>query len=206
MPETEDNPQTPAAAEEEDAEQEGEDSSEHCVSAVVALLNIGGGGLLQATVISIAAALVGMFFSLLAPFFSSQKFGSGLITQCAMLASFAGFSLYAGRMFPDYAFLRSGLAFITATACDTAQVVYLQNHGLFVPEPDAEFPLTLLILILPGSLVCALAGSAGSRLQYGLGKFVRAEFQEFYESIGLAPRVAEPDEPEPDDIETKREE
>ena len=72
---------------------------------------------------------------------------------------------------------------------DIVQVDLWEQPGLFVPQ-EYE-PLHVLPFAVLGAMVCAFAGSLGSRWNRGIGAWLADELEEFCESIGMAPAADE---------------
>jgi len=135
---------------------------------------------IQAALVGIFANVLGAFLLLIFPLMLMAN--PVFFTYLGVLIGFVVGSAFAGHYFPHYAFYRSGLAFLFVSLADVIQVNYLeQRPGLFVMD---EYSLLQAIpFALLGALVCAFAGSLGSRWHRGIGEWLQEEWDEFRDSM-----------------------
>jgi hypothetical protein len=142
------------------------------------------GGMFQAVIVSIIANfLEAFFFPVFGRLFLLPGVFASFSGYLSALLSFVICSVGAGHLFPRFAFWRGGVAFLFATGQDAILVNVLHQPGVFIwegYEARLILPFTLL-----GMLVCAWACAFGSHLQRGLGAWIDAEMDEFFDSLGF---------------------
>lgn len=109
--------------------------------------------------------------------------------------AFAFVSLWAGHLFPRFAFLRSGIAFCFMVAIDLCLITY-GSMGVMLREESglSDFP-GIVAVIGVGVLFCAFAGAIGARLKRDFYSWVREEIEEFSQSISYHASTIKPQAP-----------
>ncbi len=135
--------------------------------------------LVQTALLGVLANIGGVFLLLMLPLL--LMINPIFLTYLGVLLGFVIGSAVAGHVFPHYAFYRCGLSFLFISVFDVVQVNLLGRPGLFVEQPYN------IVQLIPfaglGALVCAFAGSLGSRWHRGIGEWLLEEWEEFRLSL-----------------------
>ncbi len=100
-----------------------------------------------------------------------------------MLGCFALGSAFSGHLYPHYSFWRSGAAFCYIALIEGGLYCLGDISGIY-PWVDTEVTI-IVALSFGGGTVCAVSGWLGAFWKRSLIDFIRAEIDEFRESIGL---------------------
>ncbi len=145
------------------------------------VVHVFAAGMLQALLIGVLSNIAGVFILLALPVL--MMIDPVIFTYIGVIVGFVLGSAYTGYVLPHYAFYRSAASFLLITTMDVVRVNCMQQPGMFVGR-EYEF-VQVIPFALFGALVCAFAGSLGSRWNRGFGQWLEDEWMEFMESIGV---------------------
>jgi hypothetical protein len=155
------------------------------LSAGGVVLILAGAGL-QAFVLFMISVLVRLFMGPLLPLMIGGKHGAWSGSLVAISVFLAG-STWSGYRFNEHAILRSATAFLAVVLFDATFL----SHAPLASILAMAVPHNILLCLATaaGMAACAVAAGLGEKVsERGVRLWLRDEFNEFRESIGLAPR------------------